>query len=245
VTSLVGSSNYNIKSYTFKIGNDGSIIVATKATLPKCTSLSSNTSCITEICEYECIKNAEVNSNCLGNDNVIRITSKNESDAFTCTGISSTGFIAENIDSNLKLHFFDEDYNEVTDIVIGMKNINMVYKCSYNENNVVKKCEVTSGTYIIGENKIECKGWKEDYCQVHDKYYTTTTTTTTTTTVAGATGAPGTVTPASGTGSSSGPTTINDDNKNKEGESGAVSTYYKFSSLLLYTVLFVLSIFIL
>jgi len=49
-----------------------------------------------------------------------------------------------------------------------------------------------------------------------------------------------------GSGTGSGPTTtssINDDNK--EDESGTILTYCKFSSRLLYTILFILSMFIL
>ncbi|OUM65799.1 hypothetical protein PIROE2DRAFT_59778 [Piromyces sp. E2] len=248
-----GSYTYNVNKFEMRFVTDGSAFLLTKATLESCVSLTSANECVSAPCQTRCFYTAIDGQYCIGStDKIIRYTSSTGTDTYSCSVIDNEGFVAENIDSNMRLFFFTEYYEQISTITRGMGNINIVYKCTYSSTGSVPSCEMASGSYIIGDNRIDCTGYRQDYCVVSERYDPTTTVPTTTKNEATNTSGSGS---GSGTGTSTGSdstskttskpsvTTIDDDNKN-EGSSGAISLYYKLPSFMMYIILFILGIFI-
>lgn len=250
ISLLNGSytGDYRTK-FDIKIGNDGSVLLLTKAALTGCINLSKANECVSEPCPKKCYPTAYGGEYCIGNDAIIRYTKASATDVYSCQVIDNKGFTATNVSGNIKLHFFNEFYEIINEITPGRKDINIAYKCTYNSANEITNCEIASGSFIINGNKIDCTGYRQDYCTVTDKFDSpptdTTTPSTNTSNNDSASTKDTTTTPSgsdTGTKPSSSPslTTIDDDNKN-EG-SGALSSYYKLPSFIFYVILLILTI---
>lgn len=252
--TLTTLTSFTSQKFNFKIGNDGSAIVLTSTSLPSCDSLTILNECVDSPCSKKCNYLALGYQNCIGKkDNIIRYTNSMETTNIyntvgTCHPIVNTGTIASNVSNTTTIHFFTNDYKEITKIDPGMETINMAYKCNYTTENVVTGCEFAIGTFIIDDNIVDCKGYKEDNCIVRDKYQPTTikeeeeesSITETNETIS--------PTPTNNDSKTTTTTTppldtLDDDNKN-DGNSGALSLYYNLPSNLIYIALFILTIFI-
>jgi len=237
--------------FDIKIGNDGSVLLLTKATLEGCINLSEANECVSEPCSKKCYPTAYGGEYCVGTDNIIRYTKALESDTFTCQVIDSKGYTSNSVSGNVKFFFFNEFFEIINEIAPGMDNINIAYKCSYGTTNEITNCEIASGSYVVdGKYKVECTGFRQDYCVVSDKLDVTPTSTTSSPSPSS----------NSGTGSSSGsgsgsstptgtdnkstttPTLITIDDGEKNTGSGAVSLYYKLPSFMTFSIIFIITI---
>jgi len=167
--------------YTFKVRNDGSVILLSEAVLPNC----GYSICEGSNCNYRCSAELDSDQYCIDMNSVIHLTKSIDetNTSYTCSVLVNSNN-NESATSLVKaiVYYFSDDFKEITSITPNTENISIAYKCYYDTNsNVAKSCEPMTGTINDGNNIIQCSGWLEEYCSVKESKEKTNITTITST----------------------------------------------------------------